>query len=144
MSSNPYRLPRNLVDGARARHQRARSTRVVNRRPEPFIAGKIPLWWVQEATQLPGSALAVGMMLWYFHGLNRGAEFQVSIGKISDLLSCSWDTARRGLRALRDAGLISVDGKPGQRSRIALRTELREDGGAGATQTITMDTVDPA
>ena len=39
---------------------------------DPFLAGPVPMWWLERAYRLGAAALAVGLALWHARGLRRG------------------------------------------------------------------------
>jgi hypothetical protein len=74
--------------------------------PEPFLRGPIPLEWLKRAHRAGGSALAVGLSLWFVRGVsgNRGP---VKVGQsLRRRLELSRDQTGYGLRALEAAGLV--------------------------------------
>ena len=81
-----------------------------------FLQGPVPLVWIQAAHALGGDALAVGLMLWVYSGINNGRGFQLSAAKIATALSVSRETVGRAVRSLSRVGLIAVTAAPGQRN----------------------------
>jgi hypothetical protein len=75
---------------------------------ELFLRGPIPWRWVQAAARLPGRALAVGCVLWHLIGLRKCHMVRLSPSKTRSL-GLSPRVARRGLKALEEAGLVAVD-----------------------------------
>ena len=73
-----------------------------------FLKGPVPWPWLQRAMQLPGKALAVGLMLWLQHGLTgrRTVHFCLAHA-VADGIPTT--TARRAIRELERAGLGRVD-----------------------------------
>ena len=78
---------------------------------EKFLKGPIPWRWLEAAAQLPGAALAVGLVVWREAGCRNERTVPLN-------LSALWmprRTAQRALQALVGAGLVSVthrDGRP--------------------------------
>ena len=82
-------------------------------RTSPFIKGPLPLAWINHAGKLPGKALHVGVVLWYLAGLNKAMTVRLGSKALAGL-GVSRDAKYDALRRLKDAGLVSVDQKPGQ------------------------------
>ena len=82
-----------------------------------FLKGPIPLDWLSQAAQMPGKALALGLALWWLHGMSKGAPFKLS-KKATDLFDISRDAGYDALRRLESAGLISVIRARGQRPTV--------------------------
>jgi hypothetical protein len=84
----------------------------------PFLRGPVPLGWLAAAHAAGGSALAVGVALWF----QRGVRGDVSPVKVTSAvrrrLELSQDQSRRGLAALESAGLARV--VKGGRGRCAV------------------------
>lgn len=82
-----------------------------------FIRGPISLHWICRASQLPGKALHVGLMLWYLAGVTKSKEVLVSNTKLS-----GWGISRhqkaRALSALERAGLVKVKRGTGRNPRV--------------------------
>jgi hypothetical protein len=81
------------------------------RRPrtgQPFLRGPVPLGWLAAAHAAGGSALAVGVALWFQRGV-RGDPGPVKVtSAVRRRLELSQDQSRRGLSALESAGLARV------------------------------------
>jgi hypothetical protein len=84
-----------------------------------FVKGPIPLHWLCRASQLPGKALHVGLMLWYLAGVNQSKEVLLSNSRLS-----GWGITRyqksRGLSALERAGLVKVKRGAGRNPRVLI------------------------
>lgn len=77
------------------------------RAAEPFLRGPIPLAWLARAHEAGGSALAVGLSLWFVRGVS-GKAGPVKVGRaLRGRLEISRDQTRRGLFALEAAGLVA-------------------------------------
>lgn len=87
---------------------------------ELFLRGPIPLWWLEKAAALPGKALTVGIIIWWFHGMNANQPIKVT-RKALERFSISEDAYRDGLKRLELAGLIEVVRSKGQRALIRIR-----------------------
>ena len=74
--------------------------------------------WLYEAAKLGVSSLWVGCVLWHLAGLKKSSTFLVS-----NLHLYRWGIERRAksraLKALSDAGLISIVGR-GKRSPVTI------------------------
>ena len=75
---------------------------------ELFLKGPIPWRWLVLAGQLPGRALAVGVLLWHLVGIQNRGTVRLLPSKTRSL-GLSPRAARRGLTALEGAGLVAVD-----------------------------------
>ena len=80
----------------------------------PFLKGPIPLWWLTRAAALPGKALALGVALWWLHGMSKDGSFKLT-GKALEAMNVSRDAATDGLRRLEADGLVSVQRAKGKR-----------------------------
>jgi hypothetical protein len=87
--------------------------------PQP-LRGPIPWSWWQAATRLPGSTLRVGAVCWTIAGWCRSAEFTLALDRWAEL-GLSRFAVFRGLNQLDDAGLVSVDRRPGRSPVVTLR-----------------------
>jgi DNA-binding transcriptional ArsR family regulator len=114
-----YRLPPSLYGEIQNRQLLPRPAE-----GEPFIRGPIPFAWVSLACRLPGSCLIVAMAVRLLRSrYPRKATW--SIAEIGWRAGLEESTARRTLRALSEAGLISLTRKPGCKPALAIR-ELEE------------------
>jgi hypothetical protein len=78
------------------------------RATQPFLRGPIPLAWLATAHAAGGSALAVGVALWFQRGV-RGDPGPVKMtSAVRRRLGLSADQTRRGLRALESGGLAKI------------------------------------
>ena len=91
-----------------------------------FVRGPISLPWITRASQLPGKALHVGIMLWYLAGVNQSKEVMVSNTRLS-----GWGISRhqkaRALSALERAGLVKVKRGTGKNPRVLI-VETKSNG----------------
>jgi hypothetical protein len=82
-----------------------------------YIAGPLDFAWLSAARELGVTVLWVGLGLWFLRGLRHSDSFIVS-----NLMMREWgvepDAKSRALRALENAGLITVE-RRGKRSPIA-------------------------
>jgi len=86
---------------------------------EPFLKGPIPWKWLAAAGKLSGKALHLGLCLWREAGCAKSRTIRFCVQK-SNVLGVSLRSARRGMRALQRAGLISVDQKPGRCLQVTI------------------------
>ncbi len=90
-----------------------------------FVKGPIPYLWIVRAAALPGKALHVGVALWYLSGLKKNKTIKAG-GTVFIDLGISPRAKSRALRLFKEAGLITVEQKPG---RVPIVTLLwRENG----------------
>jgi len=111
-----YSLPSTPSSPAQVRTERYGQRRSSPYKPKidgPFIRGPIPMNWVHKAIHLPGQCLGIGLVLFYYCGLRKSNRVKVGINDIKEQIGFSWDTIRRGLLALEEAGLIEVERHPG-------------------------------
>jgi len=89
------------------------------RREGRFLKGPVPWPWLARAMKLPGKALAVGLMLWLQRGLTgrRTVHFCLTSATTDGIPAT---TARRAVRELEAAGLVSVRRKPGRGLEVIL------------------------
>ena len=80
----------------------------------PFLKGPIPLWWLTRAANLPGKATALGIALWWLHGMSKDGFVKLT-GKALEAMNVSRDAATDGLRRLEADGLVSVQRAKGKR-----------------------------
>jgi hypothetical protein len=92
---------------------------------EQFLRGPYPWEWFRRAAKSPGKALHVAVAIWRFAGLRRSAEVRLNLSRLMEM-GVTRDSARRGLRALETAGLVSVQRHPGRKPIITLRIEQSE------------------
>ena len=90
-----------------------------SRRPDRFLKGPVPWSWLLSAMLLPGKALAVGLMLWLQSGItgDRTVTFCLSRAAGDGIPTT---TARRAMKALERAGLVSVRRRPGRGLEVTI------------------------
>jgi hypothetical protein len=93
---------------------------------EWFLRGPVPWPWLEIAARLPGRALAVALCLWREAGRQHRSTIKLCLRRVG--LGVSEQSARRGLRALESAGLVTVERLPGRGLAVTLL-----DAPAGAT-----------
>jgi hypothetical protein len=99
---------------------RRAGSRARPRIPGNFLRGPIPWLWIQRAHTLGGNALAAGLALRMFSGINRGREFPVSLKRIATMTGVSQGTVRRAVQSLADARLITVTSTTGRRNTFQI------------------------
>ena len=82
------------------------------RRRYDHIWGPIPLHWIGSAACLPGRVLHTALALWHISTLSKSPILKMQ-RKIRERLGVSRKAYSRGLTALEEAGLISVERMPG-------------------------------
>jgi hypothetical protein len=98
-----------------------------HRHGQLFLKGPIPMAWLERAAQLPGKALHVALALWFNAGLKNQACVRISLSGLQRLGALR-DSARRGLAALEQAGLVSVKRHVGRKPIVTiLSTEPPKD-----------------
>jgi len=85
---------------------------------EGFLKGPIPWPWVEAAGRLPGKALALALCLWREAGFRRRCTVKLCLERAG--LGVSEQAARRALRSLEAAGLVSVERRPGRGLEVTL------------------------
>jgi hypothetical protein len=89
------------------------------RQGEKFLKGPIPWPWLQRAFRLPGKALHVALLLWREAGCRRSRMVPLCLaGELPEGLNRQ--SARRGLRQLAGAGLVTIRRRPGRGLEITL------------------------
>jgi hypothetical protein len=85
---------------------------------EWFLRGPVPWLWLEAAARLPGKALAVGLCLWREAGRRRQQTVATCLTRAG--LGVSEYAARRALRSLEVAGLVSIRRKPGRGLEVTI------------------------
>ena len=79
---------------------------------EKFLKGPIPLHWLTRAISLPGKALHIGIILWYWAGIKKNRIICLSSYKMKGF-GIKRNAKIRALKQLEFAGLIIFEGKKG-------------------------------
>jgi hypothetical protein len=96
------------------------STKLPRHRPGgAFLKGPIPWTWLEQAGRLPGKALHVAVLLWKEAGCRKSPTIRFCLAHAAGL-RMSPDTARRGLRSLKAAGLVTVRHLAGRCCEVTL------------------------
>lgn len=75
---------------------------------QPFLRGPIPLEWLARAHEAGGSALAVGLALWFVRGVSGKRDSVKVTASLRRRLRLTRNQTRRGIPALEAAGLAEV------------------------------------
>ena len=82
---------------------------MTGRQTAPFLGGPVPMAWLAAANAAGGSAMALGIALWFHRGLRKkyGPILRVNaaVRKAMDLTP---DQARRAIATLASKGLIHI------------------------------------
>jgi hypothetical protein len=96
---------------------------------QPFLRGPIPLAWLARAHEAGGSALAVGLALWFVRGVS-GHRGPVKVGSsVRRRFNLSRDQTGYGLRALEAARLVGYVKKGRGRCAVVEIVERPPGGG---------------
>jgi hypothetical protein len=94
--------------------------RLPRHRPgEAFLKGPVPWSWLTTAARLPGKALHMGVLLWQEAGCRKSRAVRLCLS-FGAKVGVPLTSARRALRRLEAAGLVSVEYLPGQALRVTL------------------------
>jgi hypothetical protein len=85
---------------------KGKATRAAQTRP--FLRGPVPMDWLARAHRVGGSALAVGLVLWFVRGVSGKAAPVRIDSALRRRGGLTPDEARRGIPALESAGLARV------------------------------------
>ncbi len=75
---------------------------------ERFLRGPIPFEWLTLASNLPGRALNVGIMLWHLGFLNKNRTVKLSMKNLREF-GVKRNAVYRALKSLEKAKLITVE-----------------------------------
>ena len=76
---------------------------------DPFLAGPVPMWWLERAYRLGAAALAVGLALWHAQRMRRGRSGPIKVNAATRRpMGLSHDQARRGVHALHGDRLVTI------------------------------------
>jgi hypothetical protein len=89
------------------------------RRADRFLKGPVPWSWLLRAMQLPGKALALGLMLWFQCGLTGRWTIHFCLPRAA-AEGIPITTARRAMRELERAGLVTIRRRPGRGLEVTL------------------------
>ncbi len=103
-----------------------RRRRSRKRQAGEFIRGPLPLAWVSHAATLPGKSLAVGMAIWFRTGCRPDRKYVSVCNSTLKRFGVSRTAGYRALRALEQAGLITVERHRGRCPRVTLAGDQRQ------------------
>lgn len=89
-------------------------------RGERFLKGPVPWNWLARAASLPGRALHMGNVLWYWAGITRTRVVAISLSRVAREFGVSRTALARGLAALERAELVSVERHAGRKPTVTL------------------------
>ncbi len=89
---------------------------------ERFLRGPIPMSWIYAASKASGqgSGFKIAIALWYLSGLNRQAKTVKLSGSVLHEMGIERHAGYRGLEALEQAGLVSVERHPGRSPLVTI------------------------
>ena len=90
-------------------------------RGRPFLMGPVSLEWLARVSTLGLGATLVGLECWYRAGLAGSLAFRLNLSQLAAAPKLARSSARRGLKRLEEAGLVTVVRPAGQRSLIAIQ-----------------------
>jgi DNA-binding transcriptional ArsR family regulator len=95
---------------------------------EALLKGPIPYPWISTACRLPGSGLHIALTVRFLRGRYQRCN-RWCLDVIAKGLGLSESTARRGLHAAEEAGLLIASRQPGCKSSLELSnvTRLQSD-----------------
>lgn len=88
-----------------------------------FLKGPIPLEWLKRAAPLPGKALQIYLCIWFLKGVKRNNTVKLSY-KLLIEFGVSRSSSYRGLKALEDTHLISVERHSGRSPLVTLKEHV--------------------
>jgi len=84
-----------------------------------FLKGPISWTWIHRAMHLPGKSLAVGLILWRESGCAKDRTVRFCLSRaVAEGIPTT--TARRAIRELERAGLVTIRRKPGRGLEVTL------------------------
>jgi hypothetical protein len=84
-----------------------------------FLKGPIPWGWLSEAARLPGRTLHVAIGLWHLAGITKNRTVRLSRA-VAESLGVNRHVQYRGLKALEESNLVSVERLPGRRAVVTI------------------------
>ena len=96
---------------------------VPTRRPRrgKFLRGPVPLSWLRRAATLSGKALAVGLALWFLHGVKKRWTVRLTRATLRRL-GVGRKPGYAGLEKLEAAGLVRVTRQRGKSPVVTICT----------------------
>ena len=90
------------------------------REPKSHFIQTIPVDRIASLHRLPKSAVLAWMACWFLHGCNKGEMFALN-SSTAKRFGLNKQNRRRGLRALDEAGLVTIHHRPGRLSLIEMK-----------------------
>jgi DNA-binding transcriptional ArsR family regulator len=90
-----------------------------HKKGEHFLKGPVPLIWLAQAARCGGKALHVAIILWYRAGLQKSATIKIP-GWTAKRFGLDRHAKTRALKALEEAGLVSVTRRQGCSPQVTL------------------------
>lgn len=84
-----------------------------------FIKGPVQLLWITKACKLNKSAIKVALAICFLEGIYRGTEFKLE-NAIFKEFGIDRQAKSRGLKALKQAGLIEIKQDRGALPRVKM------------------------
>lgn len=84
-----------------------------------YLKGPVPLDWLTRAAELPGSAVKVGLAIWYLAGRQRSKTVRLT-NTILDNFGVDRQGKYRALKALAEARLIDYQGEHGKNPAVTI------------------------
>src|SRR5262245_59243837 len=91
-----------------------------HRHGEAFVKRPLPWNWFRRALRLTGKAVHVALLVWKEAGCQKSRAVRFRLRRAAEL-GMHPDTAKRGLRALASAELVSIRHLPGRALEVTLR-----------------------
>lgn len=109
-----FRLPADMTAPAQPTQRPPR-----HKAGQRFLKGPIPWDWLERAMELRGKALHVALVIWREAGWRKHRTVPLCLrGPLPAGLN-EW-SARRGVRSLESAGLVTIGRKPGHGLEVTL------------------------
>jgi hypothetical protein len=80
---------------------------------------RVPWRWLEQASRLPGSCVAVGLLVWHQSNLRKRRTFTFCLVR-GEALNVSEKATRAALHQLEAAGLVAITRKPGRGLEVTL------------------------
>ena len=100
------------------------------RKTDQFLKGPVPMPWLITAANLSGKALHIGVALWFWAGMKKSETFVLPRNAIKNL-GVSRQTCSTHLKAMEQAGLLSIEPQKGKKPKINLFRKPRLPGSVG-------------
>ena len=101
--------------------------KVYEKKRSHFLKGPIPMPWLIAAANLPGKALHIAIALWFWSGIKISRTFELPLNTIKDM-GVSRQTCYLQLKAMEEAGLLSIKKRMGKKPEITLIEDQKRGG----------------